>query len=316
MVAALEIFTATDVLEKGLLLSRVDQKRLKHWNHPHKIRKFRNQYGAHPAVIAQIWEDLQITDISMAKIDHSMCSFSDFMIAINFLKIYPTEDQQAMNYGKSKNNIRKWRWFFVYKLHYLRPQVVFWPKEWVDDANETEDAGNGVTKKSLRKLLISVDGVHFHTREYQHPVYSKNTKLYSHKFRTAGLSYEIGIDLNESRVVHVNGPFPAGHTDKVIFKKGLYDKIPKGCCAIGDKGYIDQSVAEKLSTPNAHDNEETRKFKGRARARHESFNKMLKRWAIMTHRFVHENDKHVACFDAVLVLCQYQMNMGEPLFDL
>ena len=164
--------------------------------------------------------------------------------------------------------------------------------------------------------IVSVDGVHFRTKEFKHERYSKNTKYYSHKFKTAALNYEIAIDLYKPRVVHTNGPFPAARHDLAIFCMDLMGKVKEGQLVIGDKGYIGQDVDDMMMTPNSHDPEEVRKFKGRARARHESFNKVLKRFHILDNRFMHSEEQHKMCFDAVLVICQYQMEMGAPIFDV
>jgi hypothetical protein len=162
---------------------------------------------------------------------------------------------------------------------------------------------------------MTVDWVHCRVYEPQHPTQSKNTDFYSHKFHQAGVGYEIGIAVYENKVVWVNGPFPAGKTDIHIFRhKGLKDKIPVGKRILGDNGYRGED--EIIGTPNAHDAAEIRKFKSRARSRHESFNARLKAFRCLDERFRHGVEKHRIVFEAVCVICQYQLENGSPLFNI
>ena len=42
------------------------------------------------------------------------------------------------------------------------------------------------------------------------------------KFNKAGVNYELGISISESRLVWMNGPFKAGTNDAMVFNtKGL-----------------------------------------------------------------------------------------------
>jgi len=83
---------------------------------------------------------------------------------------------------------------------------------------------------------------------------------------------------------------------------------------IGDNGYRGERGV--VSTPNAHDPEELRKFKSRARARHESFNGRIKNFRCLDVRFRHGIAKHKMVFEAVCVIVQYQLENGSPLFDV
>ena len=291
-----EVYTPDEVLFKGLIFVQKIEARQRKVKRQTNVKRFRSCYGADPAVYAQLWCDLQTTDIAEARIDTKVCTFEGFLLALNFLKRYPTETAQSNVFGPSENTIRKWRWYFVDRISALVATKIQWPTNWATIC------------------IISVDGVHFRINEPTHGKYSKNTKYYSHKFKTSALNYEIAIDLATSRVVHYNGPFPASKNDITIFREQLKDKIPDGCLAIGDKGYLGEP--DKLMTPNSHDVKKVRKFKGRARARHESFNKMLKRFECLDQRFIHGEENHLTVFEGVLVICQYQMEMGEPLFDV
>ena len=166
-------------------------------------------------------------------------------------------------------------------------------------------------------FLITVDGVHCRLNEPKHPTKSKNPGFYSHKFHQAALDYELAVSIFENKLVWMNGPFPSGKHDINVFRErgGLKEKIPPGKKVIGDNGYRGEPGI--ISTPNnRHDTLEVRKFKSRARARHESFNARIKIFQCLNARFRHGIEKHQICFEAVCVICQYQLENGSPLFDV
>jgi len=88
-----------------------------------------------------------------------------------------------------------------------------------------------------------VDGTHCRIYEPRHPIHSKNPAHYSHKFKQAGLSYELALAAWESKLVWMRGPVKAGQPDMNIFSGNdgtgeacLRDKIPPGKGGIGDRG--------------------------------------------------------------------------------
>jgi hypothetical protein len=112
----------------------------------------------------------------------------------------------------------------------------------------------------------------------------------------------------------MNGPFPAGTTDIQVFRQALKNNIPVGSKVIADKGY--RGEKETISTPSSHDNEQVRKLKSRARSRHETFNARIKIFQCLDQQFRHGIEKHKIVFEAVCVICQYQLENGSPLFDV
>lgn len=301
------IYSANEVLSIGLNLVGVDNATQRRRKRETNVASFRSDFGPDPVVIATLWETLQTTHIVEAKIDPHSCSMEMFLMTFNFLKVYPNEKSQANQFKRCRNTLRRWRWYFVEKIAALQPTVIFWPPEWT--------VANPRLFTHVPTILITVDGVHFRANEPTHGEYSKNPQYYSHKFSTSAFNYEIAIDAYKSRVVHIAGPFPASKHDITIFRKeGLKEKIPDGKLCIGDKGY--RGEPDKLMTPNSHDEPTVRNFKGRARARHESFNKKMKLFGIMEKTFIHGEALHKKCFGCIAVVCQFQMNMGEPLFDV
>jgi len=161
---------------------------------------------------------------------------------------------------------------------------------------------------------LTVDGVHCPIEE---PRQEPSAKWHSHKFHGAGLAYELGISVFENKLVWINGPYPCGDSDLVIFRKedGLRSKIPPGKKVIADRGYSgdDQPM---LALRNKHDTDEVKDFKSRACARHESFNTRIKSFACLTKEFRHGKDNHRDVFFAACVLKQYDLENGHPLFDV
>jgi DDE superfamily endonuclease len=138
---------------------------------------------------------------------------------------------------------------------------------------------------------------------------------FSHKHNHAGVDYEIGLSVFTSQLIWVNGPFPAGENDISIFKNhGLRERIPAGCWAIADNGY--RGVLSKIRPSSSLDKSSVRELKSRAKARHESFNGKLKNFAVVHDRWRHAIDDHAVAFEAVCVICQYQLENGSPLWDV
>ena len=76
-----------------------------------------------------------------------------------------------------------------------------------------------------------------------------STEWYSHKFKGAGLCYEVGICIQTGDIVWFNGPFPCGEwPDLKIFRSKLKGKLPPGELVEADQGYHGKPT--KVRTPN------------------------------------------------------------------
>jgi hypothetical protein len=163
----------------------------------------------------------------------------------------------------------------------------------------------------------TVDGTHCWMHEVAHPEFSLDPEYYSHKHNKCGITYELAISLRLQRLVWVNGGFKAGTNDVTIFKdEGLKALLQQtGKRAIGDGGY--QGHDDQVSTPNSIDSRPVRKFKSRALKRHEKLNGYTKRYDCLSGRFRHSPEKFCLCFEAVCVIVQYQLDVGQDyLFDI
>lgn len=137
---------------------------------------------------------------------------------------------------------------------------------------------------------------------------------YSKKFNGPGLSYEIGVSVQNNQCVWIKGPERASTNDLAMFRapNGLKSRVPPGKKVIADRIYKDDVCAIR----NPQDTPEVKKFKRRARARHENFNGRLKTFKALGSTFRHGHDKHKAIFEAVCVIVQYELENGRPLFDV
>jgi DDE superfamily endonuclease len=161
-------------------------------------------------------------------------------------------------------------------------------------------------------LFATIDGIH--CRIYEQRT-DPGSKWYSWKHNGPGLTYELCIDVNRQKLLWIGGPRPAGTPDISLCKEtGILNKIPDGRKIIGDKGY--RGVDDKISTPSGDESKNVKAFKGRARARHETFNKRIKSFGIIQLQFRSDIALHRMAFEAVCVLVQYDIETNHPLFEI
>jgi hypothetical protein len=276
------------------------RSRLKRAEKKTNIDRFRGHFGSNPNVIAEILEDLQTTEVEEAYVPSEKLNIDHFLMAMHHLKRYPTEIEREAIFNISHMWGRNSCWFYIEKVQALKAQKITWPED---------DFGDDI-------WAITVDGTHCWIQEPQHPTWSQDRKYYSHKYNKAGLNYELGISLWQSRLVWMKGPTKAGGNDLQVFlQEGLEAKLKAtGKKGIGDGGY--RGHPGEMSTPNSHDSKEANKFKSRALKRHEKFNGLTKNFDCLSGRFRHSVDRFKNCFEAVCVICQYQMENGSPLYDI
>jgi DDE superfamily endonuclease len=306
------VLTGEEILKHGLLLLGWTEKQLnRKGDHLEKHTAwFQCDFGASHHVVAQIFSDLQTTDIAAAQIHSATTNDLDHLLfAFHFLKVYPTEGQRQNKWHQCDKTLRENGWDMLLRIQALKATKIKWPT----DAEIADNIWIG-----------SVDGTHVKTVEPTHPMLPKDTKAFSYKNKAAGLSYEIVVSLWESRIIWINGPYPASYHDSTIFDVpgGLRNKLQgTGKRLIGDKGY--SAHDDIVSIMNAHDSPEVSKVKTRARLRHEGVNSKIKTLRVtdsarFRHMGVHKDgqDKFKICFEAAVVVTQYKMEITEPLFDI
>jgi hypothetical protein len=307
------IQTPDEIMTKGLYLEGYDRDAQNKMTRARKLDEFNSIYGSLPVVIAAIWDDLLTSDdddIRLKANERTNAGISAFFRAHTLLYHYPTLKLLArffeVSVALAKGEVL-WNW--IEKMQGLKAIKIVWQERWNDPESET--------------FIITVDGVHCTINEPNHPEYSKNKKYYSHKNHTSGFNYELALSVQEQKLVWMNGPFPAGRNDVGIFREteGLKEKIL--ACAPGKKAIADQGYRGKdlvgaglpVATSCSLDSIALRTFKGRMKARHESFNGRIKNFFCLSHTFRHPIRKHKAAFEAVCVIVQYQMENGRPLFN-
>ena len=137
---------------------------------------------------------------------------------------------------------------------------------------------------------------------------------YSHKFNKAGLRYELAVSIQTGWIVWVNGPFRCGsYPDANIFlNEGLLDELPLNERVEVDGGYRGHRA---FSGPNdTNGSPEWGKMKAEARARHETINGRLKRFAILSTTYRGDRDNHGLFFYAVAAIVQFDIRRGGTSF--
>lgn len=299
----IDIKSKEEILEIGLLSSGFSEERLARNNLDRRIEWFQTSFGCSPIVVEKMWTDLQTTDIEAARIGGGDITISiyDFLNTLEFLKCYQPEKKREGHTGLSSKTLRKRCWFYFQKLQALKEAKIIWPQYPLDTI-----------------WVMSVDGIHFAINEPKHPEFSQDKKYFSHKKQRAGYAYELGICLFSSNLIWMSGPHKAGQNDKTIFAKpgGLKEALAEhGIMAIGDKFY--NGHPNEMSCYNAYDSDEVKLFKRRALLRQESFNSLLKQYAILEGRFRHAGrEKFEIAFEAIAVICQYRIERECPLWEI
>ena len=306
--AAQDFRTPDDILELCLLTRGFNQERIVKNKRERLEDWFQASIGCPPYVVSAMWSDLQTTGIDDARIgddadaDFIPISIFDFLNALEFLKCYLAGKKREGMTNLSAKTLRERSWYYCRKLQALKHEKVVWPENLPVDT----------------VWVLTVDGTHVAINEPLHPEFSQDKKYFSHKKNRAGWCYEVGISLFTSNLVWMNGPHKAGANDKTIFgfPGGLKELLAQeGVKAIGDKFY--NGHQNEVCTFNAQDSDEVKKFKSRALKRHESFNALLKQYAVLDGRFRHRGpEKFATCFEAVAVICQYRLELECPLYDV
>lgn len=300
------VLSPNDVFNRGLDFVSFENKR----STASAQDAFRCHYGSSPAPLAAMWADLCETEIPESRLkEDEKCErgFKSFMFAHHYLWMYPkNRHASATRFQWCSRNcygIAVWGW--VEKIAGLKGLKVAWPADIIADPNGP-------------RFVLSLDGTDCAIWEPKHPTLPKDNKQCSFKLNCAAWKYEIGLLIHSSQVAWINGPIRGGQNDLEMFREGgLKDKIPDGKLVMADRGYKSSRADEEmLAIPLGNDSDEMKQFRARVQMRHESFNGRIKKFACLCHKFRHGKEKHALCFEAVVVIVQYQMEYGSPLFSV
>jgi len=153
---------------------------------------------------------------------------------------------------------------------------------------------------------VSVDGADFRIQEPK----PFSSQWYSHKFKGAGVRYELGIALKTGKVVAAHGPFPCGSfSDLSIFRLGMKKALLSQETVVADGGYPDEACIQPKDVSNG-----LLRQHSLYRARHETLNGKMKNFEVLNQRFRHNLSQHGICFFAVANIVQKCIEDGELSF--
>ena len=306
------------VLELGLGYLNVKWEK---WNEHTKVERFHQHYGSSPLDIADIWYDLvhddgtYLQDDVLLESEKNEKGFIKYIMTHLWLWTYPKNAGVfSSRFGLCERNCRGeplWKW--IRRIGALKVKKIKW--ENVDGS------------EYLEVFAASVDGVDFHLREERHPTLPRDTKASSHKIKKYAAKYEIALAVHRPKCVHISGPYKGGVSDITIFRiGGLREKFEKMNRVIrgirrvklclADRGYHskEENDNEIFSLPNTHDSKELNNFNSHGCLCHETFNGRLKFFDVLSAPFRHGFNKHKHVFEAVVVIVQYQMDNGSPIY--
>lgn len=236
-----------------------------------------------------------------------------FLIAMYFLFVYPRNRELTGTVfdvcPEYCGGERLFRW--IRRISDLKEKKIVW-KSYLDDPK-------------AETFIISVDGTDLRRWEPStHERYRIDTKQCSHKHKKAAGKFEIGLSIFRPQIVWMSGPYRGGKGDREIFLEGLFTKVKPGKLVVADGGYRPTSEADEtrqamiqmMALPSRYDSKELHNFKARARCRHETLNGRFHHFGVVSTTWRHGTAKLKMCMEAVVVIVQYQMENGNPIYDV
>jgi hypothetical protein len=110
---AVDVVSSLSFMELGLEMAG-----FKHWRsykEKGKVERFRSLFGAAPTTCETIWADLQVTGHLTG--DENRLGL---LLALRFLKAYPTEKELSGMFQMSDKIVRKWVKVYVRKIQRLK----------------------------------------------------------------------------------------------------------------------------------------------------------------------------------------------------
>ena len=162
-----------------------------------------------------------------------------------------------------------------------------------------------------RTCKMTVDGTDCHIQEPR----PFNRKWWTKKFNGPGVRYEVAVCIQTGEICWINGPFACGRwPDIKIFRRNLKHLLDPGEMVECDAGYRgDPSCRNKDIIFNRSD----ARAKGKARARHETVNSDIKRFACLQQTWRHDLQLHKYAFAAAAVMTQLTYSAGHgPKFQV
>ena len=271
---------------------------------------FKKIFGLTPKQVAVTWELIYhniLHDTSFKK--------KHLLWTLKFLRHYPTKACLSFDVGADGKTLMKWVWYTINCLCNLKVvgtmttaiyhiiQCIF------NNINILQIKFNNRFRGSIngQKAFLTVDGVHFQIYE-ESPF---NKQCFSHKFNRAGITYEIGANVQTGDICWAFGGFRAGIDDLTMARKGILNALPVGEKIIADKGY--RGEHNKIITPTFLEGDPRNRELKRIMARHEGINKRLKDFKCLRSIWRHGWKMHIRAFYAVVTLTQIKFENGDPM---
>ncbi|CAB9500290.1 unknown protein [Seminavis robusta] len=260
--------------------------------------------------------------------------------ALLFIKVYGTEPVLGGLTGVTRKTYRKWVWYILPLIAAAKPDVVsclLSSDIFVFDSHISQIAWrNRFRNDKGRTCLTTVDCFDLKIHEQLTAAQSSKSKnrrrnkrdksghqitcdlrWYSQKHRGPGVKYEVAVCIQTGDIVWFRGPFPCGQwSDKKIFTNKLIH------CLDDDREEMVEADGHytgypfHIRMPKDYLSESDKVAKAIARARHETVNRKITSFGVMSHTFRHPLSKHKVCADAVAVCVQSAIECGEKPFQV
>lgn len=150
---------------------------------------------------------------------------------------------------------------------------------------------------------MTIDGTNCHIFE-QSPF---DTKLYTHKCNPPDVRYELGVSIGNGNVMWVNEPFTcAPYPDRKTFDFDLKKRLLSDEQFIADRTYKSQSFVNPVKNYD--------RVSSRLLARHETLNRRIQTFNVLSTLFRHHVVLHSFCFFAIANDTQLMIKDCGPCF--
>ena len=142
--------------------------------------------------------------------------------------------------------------------------------------------------------MVTIDGTDLPVQHRFDPKFS------SHKFKSNGLKYEVGVCIQSGNIVWVNGPFCGGESGITIARQAVIGTLDEDEMVEADGGYSGEDFYVKI--PKNATTDEQRHIKTITRPCHKTANNLLKIFGILRQKFRHGLEKHSMSSELLQIL--------------
>ena len=121
------VLTEDEVLIRGLKKLGVTDYEIGRRLPGSNVLDFAAHYGCAPVVVSELWRLLHETTNDEARIDVKKHFFNDFLIALHWFKVSPTERERKILLKVCRTTGRKWSWFYAKRIALLKEELIIWP---------------------------------------------------------------------------------------------------------------------------------------------------------------------------------------------